>query len=87
MMILAIYAVKCEIPQEELERDCFELMSLFDSKTDKDTNHFTEKDVISALQSFEDKGVVTYPVNSISYRSGIIIPKNKRGTEESRLTM
>lgn len=78
MMILAIYAVKCEIPQEELERDCFELMSLFDSKTDKDTNHFTEKDVISALQSFEDKGVVTYPVNSISYRSGIIIPKNKR---------
>lgn len=78
MMILAIYAVKCEIPQKELERDCFELMSLFDSKTDKDTNHFTEKDVISALQSFEDKGVVTYPVNSISYRSGIVIPKNKR---------
>lgn len=83
MMILAIYAVKCEIPQEELERDCFELMRLFDTKTDKDTNHFTEKDVISALQSFEDKGVVTYPVNSISYRSGIIIqpshrPKGKR---------
>ena len=78
MMILAIYAVKCEIPQEELERDCFELMELFESKTDKDTNHFTEKDVISALQSFEDKGVVTYPVNSISYRSGIVIPKNKR---------
>jgi hypothetical protein len=85
MMILAIYAVKCEIPQEELERDCFDLMSLFDSKTDKDTNHFTEKDVISALQSFEDKGVVTYPVNSISYRSGIIIPKNKRNGRKQGL--
>lgn len=84
MMILSIYAVKCEIPQEELEKDCFELMELFESKTDKDTNHFTEKDVISALQSFEDKGVVTYPVNSISYRSGIIIPKNKRNGRKQK---
>lgn len=78
MMILAIYAVKCNIPQEELERDCFSLMGLFESRTDSDTNHFTEKDVISALQSFEDKGVVTYPLNSIVNRSGIHVERNKR---------
>lgn len=78
MMILAIYAVKCNISQEELERDCFSLMGLFESRTDSDTNHFTEKDVISALQSFEDKGVVTYPLNSIVNRSGIHVERNKR---------
>lgn len=78
MMILAIYAVKCDIPQEELEKDCFELMGLFEAKTDKEDNHFTVKDVVSALQSFEDKGVVTYPLNSIVNRSGIPIKRNKR---------
>lgn len=78
MMILAIYAVKCNISQEELEKDCFELMEVFESKTDDPNNHFTEKDVISALQSFEDKGVVTYPLNSIVNRSGLQVEKNKR---------
>lgn len=78
MMILAIYAVKCDIPQEELERDCFKLMELFESRTDTETNHFTEKDVVSALQSFEDKGVITYPLSSIVNRSGIQIERNKR---------
>lgn len=78
MMILAIYAVKCNISQEELEKDCFELMEVFERKTDDPDNHFTEKDVISALQSFEDKGVVTYPLNSIINRSGLQIERNKR---------
>lgn len=78
MMILAIYAVKCNISQEELEKDCFELMEIFERKTDDPDNHFTEKDVISALQSFEDKGVVTYPLNSIINRSGLQIERNKR---------
>ena len=84
MMILAIYAVKCNIPQEELERDCFSLMGLFESRTDSDTNHFTEKDVISALQSFEDKGVVTYPLNSIVNRSGIHVDRNKRNFRKQK---
>jgi hypothetical protein len=53
-------------------------MEHFESITDKDDNHFTVKDVMDALQSFEDKGYVTYPINSISNRSGIPIEKNKR---------
>lgn len=85
MMILAIYAVKCDIPQEELEKDCFELMELFEAKTDKEDNHFTVKDVVSALQSFEDKGVVTYPLNSIVNRSGIPIKRNKRNGRKQKL--
>lgn len=78
LMCLCIYAIKCEISREELEKDCFSLMEHFESITDKDDNHFTVKDVMDALQSFEDKGYVTYPINSISNRSGIPIEKNKR---------
>ena len=78
LMMLAIYAVKCDIDRAELETDCLELMAEFEKLTDREDNHFTEKDVLDALQSFEDKGLITYPVNSIANRSGLAIPKNKR---------
>ena len=78
LMMLCIYAVKCEISREELEEDCFKLMKILDEKSDKSENRFTEKDVIDALQAYEDKTLVTYPVSSIQNRSGIDIPKNKR---------
>lgn len=78
LMMLCIYAVKCDISREELEEDCFRLMKILDEKTDKPENRFTEKDVLDALQAFEDKSLVTYPVTSIQNRSGIDIPKNKR---------
>ena len=80
LMMLAIYAIKCgsNVTQEELEQDCFEIMEHFEELTISDDNHFTEKDVMDALQAYEDKNFITYPVNSIAYRSGIEIKKNKR---------
>lgn len=78
MMMLSIYAVKCDISREELEADCLELAEVFEERTDNENNHFTHKDVLDALQSFEDKGLITYPVNSIANRSGLHIEKNKR---------
>lgn len=85
LMMLSIYAVKCDISQEELEKDCLELMEVFESRTDNESNHFTEKDVLDALQSFEDKGLITYPINSISNRSGLVIEKNKRNGRKQEL--
>lgn len=78
LMMLCIYAVKCDISREELEEDCFKLMKILDEKSNKEENRFTEKDVLDALQAFEDKSLVTYPVSSIQNRSGIDIPRNKR---------
>ena len=78
LMMLSIYAVKCDIDRDELEADCLELMAEFEKLTDREDNHFTEKDVLDALQSFEDRGLITYPVNSIANRSGLSISKNKR---------
>ena len=84
LMILAIYAVKCDISREELERDCFELQRIFEERTDSETNHFTEDDVMKALQSFDDQGVYTYPLNSIINRSGIQVERNKRNGRKQK---
>ena len=78
LMCLAIYAIKCEIEYEELKNDCFGLMGLFEERTDDEKNHFTEKDVLDALQCYQDAKLVTYPVSSIANRSGIEIEKNRR---------
>lgn len=78
LMMLSVYAVKCGISQEQLERDAFELMDFLESKTDNPKNHFTEKDVMAALQAFEDGNVVRYSINAISGRAGIPIERNKR---------
>ena len=87
MMILAIYARKCSmydskhnpnpVTREELERDAYELMDYMESLTISEDNHFTTGDVLDALEAFEDKWI-TYPRNSIEYKSGIKIPPNKR---------
>ena len=78
LMILCIYAVKCDIALEELEADCLEITKKFDRLSTSEANRFTEQDMLAALQAFEDKTLVTYPVNSISNRSGLAIEKNKR---------
>lgn len=78
MMCLVIYAIKCDIPRERLEQDCFQLLEMFEARTDNDNNHFTEKDVMDALQCFDDAALVTYPLASIQNRSGIQIERNKR---------
>jgi hypothetical protein len=78
LMILCVYAIKCDISREELERDCYSLVDKFDAISLEENNRFTVKDMADALQSFEDKGLVTYPIDIISKRSGIFIKKNKR---------
>lgn len=84
LMMLCIYAIKCNIPYKQLENDCFSLLTEFEKKTIDDNNHFTEKDVLDALQAYENKDFVTYPINSIQNRSGLSIEKNKRNGRKQR---
>lgn len=78
LYILCIYAVKCDISREELERDCYALIPYLDSLTEKEDNHFTSQDVRAALKAYDNPRNKTYPLNSIRYKSGIMFPKNKR---------
>lgn len=85
LMILSIYAIKSGISYEELEKDCFSLLEPFDEMSDNNKNRFTKKDIVGALQSFQDKNLVTYPINSIIKLSGININKNKRNYRKQEL--
>ncbi len=77
MMMLAVYARKSGIEREELEKDALMFMEYFDKLPSTEDNPFTEKDVIDAIQAYDDK-YITYPINSITYLTDIPIQKNKR---------
>ncbi|MGM8251695.1 hypothetical protein ACSXCO_15005 (plasmid) [Clostridium perfringens] len=81
LMMLAVYARKAAIDRDELENDAFKMMAIFDKLPASDDNPFDEKDVIDALQAYEDR-YITYPINSISYLTDIHIEKNKRNYQK-----
>lgn len=96
LKMLAIYAIKCgnydekknpnPVTQEEFEADAWELLDEFNDRTIRPDNPFTENDVMSAIQAYEDRGLITYPVKSIGYKSGITIkPSVKRREKGKRL--
>ena len=78
MMTLAIYALKCDIPEEELIRDIEYFSEYFDSLTVDENNHFTLEEGMAALKYYHNPQYYTYPNTSISYRSGIEITPVKR---------
>lgn len=85
LFCLSVYAIKCNIDEEELTSDIYSYLERFDSISDSEDNRFTEKDVIDALQAFWDRDLVTYPIGSIAYNSGIPIERNKRNGRPQKL--
>ena len=93
IMMLAIYARKCSmydpkhnpnpVTKEELEKDAFGLLKHMEALTDSEENHFTTGDILDALEAFNDKWI-TYPRNSIEYKSGIRIKVNKRNGRKQK---
>lgn len=77
IMTLAIYAVKCNISEDELRRDAYSLLEIFDDMSYDNSNRFTEDDVISALEMYNEN-YVRFPRDDIAKYSGIPIPANKR---------
>ena len=77
IMILAIYAKKCGIDEEELEKDAYGLIDFMENLTVSKDNHFTREDVLAALEMFNDN-YITFPIDSIVSLTAIPIEKNKR---------
>jgi hypothetical protein len=88
MLMASYYAIKCgnydekknpnPVTYEELEEDLLNLLKPFDSLSRYEGEEFTEEDVVAALQAYDDKGYINYPIDKISQKSGISIQKNKR---------
>lgn len=75
IMCLSIYAVKCGISKEQLERDSEELLPFMN--TLNDTEPFTMSDIKSALECYDER-YIRFPRNDISKLSAIEIKPNKR---------
>ncbi|WP_126940036.1 hypothetical protein [Veillonella sp. VA142] len=74
---LATYAMKCAIPYEELRKDAFSLLNIFDGRTLVESNHFTETDIEAGLLGYRTRAF-RCTIDYIKKVSGIAITKNKR---------
>lgn len=76
VMFLVVYAIKCEVSREQVEKDIRELKPLLDLKAEPQFP-FTEHDIESALEAY-DESFVTFPIKDIERHSKIQIKRNKR---------
>ena len=75
--ILFIYAIKCNIPLEEVEADALDLIEPFNVLTVKPDNAFTAADVESASKYYK-RSYARYSINAIEARTGIKIPRHPK---------
>ena len=77
IMTLAIYARKCCIDEDELRRDAYSLLKVYDEMSTEEINRFTEEDIVCALEMYNED-YVTFPRDDIGKLAGIPMPVNKR---------
>ena len=82
IMCLCVYAIKCNVDEEELRSDIKELMPFLNDLNP--TEPFTQDDVESALECFEER-YRTFPRDDISKLSGIFIKENKRNFRKQEM--
>lgn len=93
MMALAMFAQKCSyydpkrnpnpVTREELERDSLALFDVMESKTTDADNHFSNDDILAALESFNEKWN-NFPRSIIEYRTAITIQPQKRNYRKQK---
>ena len=82
LMAMAIYAVKCNIPKKELEKD---MNTKFDELKVIEHNHpLDRKDIKSALETF-DRQYYNFTIDDIVKLTDIQIQKNKRNYRKQTL--
>lgn len=77
ILTLVIYAVKCNVPREEVLKDALSLVPAFDRKTETVDNPFSEDDVRDAMRAYDEE-YNKWPLRIIESTTGIRIEKNKR---------
>lgn len=77
LSVLAAYGIKCDIPEDEVLTDALELLPLLDSISDDEHNRFTKRDVLDAMNMYQEN-YVTYSRSEVERVSGITVPPNKR---------
>ena len=78
LMMLAVYAIKCDVSEERLRADAYGLLETFESRTVDESNHFKKSDVEQAIHAYRNVAYATLPIGSIEYFSGLRIERNQR---------
>lgn len=69
--------MKCNIPYEELKKDAYSRLDLFDSRTVDEKNYFKKSDIEAGLQGYRTMAF-TCNIDYIKKISGIDIQRNER---------
>lgn len=77
ILTLVIYAVKCDIPRDEVLADALALVPKMDSYTDTEDNRFTEDDVYDAMLAY-DENYNKWPIKTIEDTTLFRIERNRR---------
>ena len=83
LLALSMFAIKCDVPADELKKDLFEMVPQLDKLTKSDDNHFVDTDAEDAFQAYKDN-FCTFPRNSIEFLTGVKLPKNKRNYQNQK---
>lgn len=77
---LCSLAVQCNIAPEQVEKDCRELAVVLEELTVKEDNHFTEYDILCALNTYHkaDEGAYRRKLEYVANKTGIPLTPNKR---------
>ena len=84
ILTLVIYAVKCNVPREEVLQDAYELVPRLDKLTETEDNHFTTQDVDDAMKAY-DENYCTWPIETIENTTLFRIDRNRRNGIEQNL--
>lgn len=84
IMCLCIYAKKCDIDRDTLEKDAFSLLDIMEKLTTDEKNHFTRQDILAALEMYNDN-YMTFPIDTITTLTNLPIEKNKRNGRKQEL--
>ena len=76
-MTLVVYAVKCDVPRDEVYADALSLVDKFDALTEVEDNHLTTEDVDDAMRAY-DENYNTWPIDAIEKTTLIHIERNRR---------
>lgn len=81
MMNLTIYAKKCNVPKEILEKDIRKAFSILKNAEnhhpDGSLDELNERDIQSALETY-DKSYYCWTLEDVETTCGVIIPRNRR---------
>lgn len=89
IMTLVVYAVKCDVPRDEVYADALSLVDKFDALTEVEDNHFTTEDVDDAMRAY-DENYNTWPIDAIEKTTLIHIERNRRnekGNDDSAVAV